>query len=112
MKRNLLILCVVIFAGVLLQSCEKIEDNPQVDTRYVTLRRGFHGNNYYKLPEEGVLYTADEEIQVFFVNNMEETFKSEFSLSQKGNHHVGDTIKLFSKNPKQLIWVSGRMQVL
>lgn len=111
MKRNLLIVLVVVLAGIIFQSCEKIE-NPQVDTKYVTLRIGFHGNNYYKLPEGGVIYTADEEIQVFFVNNMEETFKSEFSLSQKGNHHVGDTIKLFSKNPKQLIWVSGRMQVL
>lgn len=102
---------VVVFAGLLFQSCEKIE-NPQVDTKYVTLREGFHGNNYYKLPQGGVVYTADEEIQVFFVDNMEEIFKPEFSMGLKLGNSIGDTVSLPSKNSSQLIWVSGRMHVL
>lgn len=112
MKSNLCVLILVVFfAGLLFQSCEKIE-NPQVDTKYVTLREGFHGNNYYKLPQGGVVYTADEEIQVFFVDNMEETFKPEFSMGLKLGNSIGDTVSLSSKNSSQLIWVSGRMHVL
>jgi len=112
MKRiNYLLLVVVIFAGILSQSCEKIE-NPVVSNKYVTLYQGFHGNNEYKLPVEGAYYTSEEEIQVYFIQNRDTIFKPQFSVGGKSGNRIGDTIFIFSKSPEQLVKVLGRMEVI
>ena len=93
------------------QSCEKIE-NPKLDTKYVTLRKGIHGNNQYKLPQEGAYYVSEEEVDIYFINNKKETFQAQFSVGKEANNSIGDTVFLFSKNPEQLVKVWGRIKVI
>lgn len=114
--KNVILIAVVVLIGIVFQSCKKIE-NPILDTKYVTLRPGFHGNNTYKIPEGGIRYTSDEAIGIYFVANYEEEFKPEFSMGKNDSmntvvHNIGDTIIIATKNSSTLIRVTGRIQVL
>lgn len=111
MKNLNVMLVVLIMTGFMFQSCEKIE-NPELDTKYVTLRKGIHGNNIYKLPEEGVYYVSEGTVDIFFIKNTEETYKPQFSVGKEANNSIGDTVFLFSKNSEELIRIFGRIEVI
>jgi hypothetical protein len=105
-----IIFIAVILAGIIFQSCEKIE-NPPVDYLHVTLRKGFHGNNTYRMDAGTIQYTSDEAIEIFFIVNEKETFMPEYSMGKEVGNNIGDTIRISIKNNK-LIRINGRIQVL
>lgn len=109
--KKIVVIIVIIMTGCMFQSCEKIE-NPEVDTKYVSLRKGIHGNNQYKLPEEGAYYVSEEEVDIYFINNKKEIFQPQFSVGKRSKNSIGDTIFIFSKNPEQLVKVWGRIKII
>ncbi len=126
MKRNFfIVVLVVVFAGVLFQSCEKEVVCPpnsiSPTTNYAVIKVGDYSNGKYQLPVGGIVYTSKEGVKIFYCENRkeygkeiyEEIFNPRNSIGvEYADWSVGDTVVWEYKNPKQIVRIEGSFEVL